>query len=128
MLLTVLVSEVTLKVAYYSVLAHSSFFFLTACVGCDESPGRNQCYPDDTTGVSTCCNVYVNDMCATDCPDDGIYIIDPDTAVCRKLIFIHGLLSYFHALLLSPPFPLPPFTSLLSSSHLSLRDIMSRSG
>ena len=52
---------------------------LAACVGCSESPGQDRC-----TGIASCCNVYINGMCASDCPDDGVYVIDITTFECRE--------------------------------------------
>ena len=68
--------------------------FCSLCFDFSGSPGQDRC-----TGITldSCCNVYVNDMCDSDCPDDGVYTIDPTTFQCRNMQNIENMfLPPFH--------------------------------
>lgn len=77
-MVTAFVSIKTIKAKQKLV---TTLFFSVACVGCSEGLGQNRC-----TGITTdtCCNVYVNDMCDTACPAEGIFAIDSNSYSCGE--------------------------------------------
>ena len=51
------------------------------CQGSESSTGANRCYG---SGADSCCQVYVDNMCAEACPEDGAYLIDDESFDCCK--------------------------------------------
>ena len=63
------------------------------CQGSESVSGANRCYG---FGPDSCCQVYVDGMCAEACPEDGVYLIDDDFDCCKhlQLIFCSKLINY----------------------------------
>ena len=57
--------------------------------GSESVSGANRCYG---SGADSCCQVYVDGMCAEACPEDGVHFIN-DTFDCCKHCNLFSVLN-----------------------------------